>query len=61
MQACGWIRIKRREKEQCRANARSLEAEINRLQSDYTDLLGLFWRRSREFWAHGESRQCSRA
>ena len=31
-------------KEQCRENARSLESEINRLQSDYGDLLGLFWR-----------------
>jgi hypothetical protein len=39
-------------KERCRENASSLEAEINRLQSDHTDLLGLFWRRYDEFWVH---------
>src|SRR5712692_477688 len=39
-------------KAQCRENARSLETEINRLQSDYGDRLGLFWRRYDEFWAH---------
>jgi uncharacterized Zn finger protein (UPF0148 family) len=39
-------------KAQCRENARSLETEVNRLQSDYRDLLGLFWRRYDEFWAH---------
>ena len=39
-------------KAQCRENARNLETEITRLQSDYTDLLGLFWRRYDEFWAH---------
>src|SRR6266849_6728936 len=39
-------------KAQCRENARSLETEINRLQSDYRDLLGLFWRHDDEFWAH---------
>ncbi len=39
-------------KERCRENARTLETEINRLQSDYGDLLGLFWRRYDEFWAH---------
>ena len=39
-------------KAQCRENARSLENEINQLQSDYSDLLGLFWRRYDEFWAH---------
>jgi hypothetical protein len=38
-------------KERCRENARSLETEINRLQSDYSDPLG-FWRRYRDFWAH---------
>ncbi len=36
-------------KAQCRDNARSLETEINRLQSDYCDLLGLFRRRYHEF------------
>ncbi len=39
-------------KAQCRESARSLETEINRLQSDYRDLLGLFWRHDDEFWAH---------
>src|SRR6266849_3835391 len=39
-------------KAQCRENARSLETEINRLKSDYCDLLGLFWRRYDEFWVH---------
>jgi hypothetical protein len=39
-------------KERCRENARNLETEINRLQSDYSDLLGLFWRHYDEFWAH---------
>jgi hypothetical protein len=39
-------------KAQCRENARGLETEINRLQSDYGDLLGLFWRQYDEFWAH---------
>src|SRR5712691_2887275 len=39
-------------KAHCRENARSLETEINRLQSDYRDLLGLFWRHYDEFWAH---------
>ena len=39
-------------KARCRENARSLETEINQLQSDYSDLLGLFWRRYDEFWAH---------
>jgi hypothetical protein len=39
-------------KEQCRENACNLESEINRLQSDYTDLLGLFWHQYDEFWAH---------
>lgn len=29
-----------------------LESEINRLQSDYSDLLGLFWRQYDEFWEH---------
>ncbi len=38
-------------KAQCRENARSLETEINRLQSDYIDPLG-FWRQYDEFWAH---------
>jgi hypothetical protein len=38
-------------KELCRANARNLETEINRLQSDYTDPLG-FWRRNGDFWEH---------
>jgi hypothetical protein len=38
-------------KAQCRENAHSLETEINRLQSDYSDPLG-FWRRYDEFWAH---------
>ncbi len=38
-------------KEQCRENARSLESEINRLHSDYSDPLG-FWRQYDEFWAH---------
>src|SRR5712692_9519574 len=41
-------------KAQCWENARSLETEINRLQSDYRDLLGLFWRRYDEFWAHAQ-------
>lgn len=36
-------------KAQCRENARSLEIQINRLQSDYSDPLG-FWRRYNEFW-----------
>src|SRR5216683_3910789 len=40
-------------KEQCRENARILETEINRLQSDYIDPLG-FWRRYRDFWAHAK-------
>jgi hypothetical protein len=39
-------------KESCRENARNLESEISRLRSDYCDLLGLFWRRYDEFWAH---------
>jgi hypothetical protein len=39
-------------KARCRVNACSLETEINRLQSDYRDLLGLFWRHYDEFWAH---------
>ena len=39
-------------KAQCRENARDLESEINRLQNDYADLLGLFWRHYDEFWAH---------
>ena len=38
-------------KEQCRVNACSLESEINRLQSDYSDPLG-FWCRYDDFWAH---------
>jgi hypothetical protein len=38
-------------KECCRENARNLEAEINRLQSDYSDPLG-FWRQYDEFWAY---------
>jgi hypothetical protein len=38
-------------KEQRRVNACSLESEINRLRSDYSDPLG-FWRRYDEFWAH---------
>jgi hypothetical protein len=37
-------------KAECRENARSLETEISRLQSDYSDPLG-FWRRYDEFWA----------
>src|SRR5216684_2690008 len=39
-------------KEHCRENACNLETEITRLQSDYGDLLGLFWRHYDEFWAH---------
>jgi len=39
-------------KERCRENASSLEAEINRLQSDYHDPLDLIRRRYDEFWAH---------
>lgn len=39
-------------KEQSGANARSLESEINRLQNDHGDLLGLFWHQYDEFWAH---------
>jgi hypothetical protein len=39
-------------KERCRVNARSIESEINRLQSDHSDLLGLFWHQYDEFWAH---------
>jgi hypothetical protein len=38
-------------KAQCRENARILETEINRLQSDYIDPLG-FWCQYREFWVH---------
>jgi hypothetical protein len=38
-------------KEQCRANAWSIETEINRLQSEYSDPLGL-WRQYDGFWAH---------
>lgn len=38
-------------KERCRENARNLEAEINRLQSDHTDPLG-FWHRYSDFWEH---------
>lgn len=38
-------------KAQCDENARSLEAEINRLQSDYSGPLGL-WCQYRDFWAH---------
>ncbi len=38
-------------KESCRDNARNLETEINRLESDYTGPLG-FWRRYDDFWAH---------
>jgi len=39
-------------KAQCRENARRLETEINRLKSDYGDLLGLKQRQDDEFWAH---------
>src|SRR6266851_5092013 len=51
MRACGWLRTKRRGRHSA-GRARSLETEINRLQSDYRDLLGLFWRHDDEFWAH---------
>jgi hypothetical protein len=37
--------------ESCRENARILETEINRLQTDYADPLG-FWHRYSDFWEH---------
>jgi len=40
--------------EQCRVNARSLESEINRVESGYRDPLNLVRRRGDAFWAHAK-------